>query len=1140
MDQVSYFVLNNLHCPSCVFAIKSALSLELGILPANVHVERISQTITIRHGKSIARGIITRILENVGFELEDDEAHWRRLSGLWFPEPLSSSERRRLHLEVCKACQTDETKTGKRASMVSFTRAMSRKSTVINSAYTEMTDIPEHVSRSPSFIPADFALPNTENLSNENPSNDAETSPPTSSLYTDVMRNSASKVRDSSSTIYNDAFQSSGRLRSSIVYIQSLLSIRRESQVTSEGSEYSEAPAGYHLEFHIGGMTCAACSSTVTSVLEDEPYIKTVHVNFMGNCGAVTLSNKDDVQKVKEAVETLGFSCDLGDITPLGVRKASPESENIRVVRIRIDGMISRYLSLSLIIPSYCPNRVADALSSIPGVIDSTFVSLSNPVSVVRYRPNPPETTLRTLFSALELLKYAPALEKRVSIEEQCRLAHARERRKVLRLFIIAVIIAIPTFVIGIVYMALLPSDSRGVMWWSAPLWGNASRAVIALFFLATPVQFYVAVHFHRRAFHGLTVLWRKGSKVPVWKRFIRFGSMDLLITLGTSVAYFSSFALLIMSALEPPSNTSMNTYFDTTVFLAMFILLGTSYLTSLTSGRNLEAYAKHKAADAVSLLSGLRPMYAILDNAAGEEARISVDMLEIGDLVKVPNGSTPPGDGVIVSGQSKFDESSLTGEARLVHKEVGDSVYVGTINGGSVVTIKLHAIGGSSMLDKIIDVVRQGESNRAPIERFAEVLTGYFVPCVVFTAILTWAIWLSLGLSGVLPSRYLSDVGQGGPPLWSLKFAIAVFVAACPCGIGLAAPTACFVGSGLAAKHGILVRGGGEAFQEASVVDCVVFDKTGTLTQGGEPQVTDCVVLTEDRDRIMAIASELEQGSTHTLALAIRSFCQPTTQCAEIVVEEMEEIGGRGIKSTLVFDGDSVEAIIGNEVWMGEQDASYPPTFSFLDIWKSQGKSVVVMALRSSWSCSSTPERFRVVAFFAISDPLREEAPHVIKQLASQGIATWMISGDNLTTAKAVAAMVGIRIDHVIAGVMPHQKAEKIQWLQKTAGKRARRRWWSFSRPPLSVPESQQSGRSGRRAIVAMVGDGINDAPALTVSDLGIAMGGGSDVALGSAKFILLSSNLMTILTLFDLSKVVFRRIKFNFFWYDFAPRSG
>ena len=551
-------------------------------------------------------------------------------------------------------------------------------------------------------------------------------------------------------------------------------------------------------------------------------------------------------------------------------------------------------------------------------------------------------------------------------------------------------------------------------------------------------------------------------------------------------------------------------------------------------AGRYLEAYTKRKASDAVSMLAGLRPTEAILDTVGSEDERVSTDLLEVGDIVKVPNGSTPPGDGTIISGSGKFDESSLTGESRPAYKDVGDRVYVGTINVGVVVTVKLEAIGGSSMLDRIVDIVRQGQSNRAPIERLADTLTGYFVPVIVLLAILTWVIWLSLGVTSSLPPDYL-DVDEGGWVIWSLQFAIAVFVIACPCGIGLAAPTACYVGSGLAAKYGILVQGGGEAFQEASLVDCVVFDKTGTLTMGGDPKVTESEIFAEDREKTLAIANEMESASTHTLALAIRNFCEQSQSLSkfDLVTGQMEETGGRGIYAEMKMDKEVIEGIIGNEEWMEEHDALYPSNSSqLLERWKSQGKSVVVMATRTTRESENAAEAlFKVVAQFAISDPLRKEAPLVIKELEKQGIATWMISGDNVITAQAVAAMVGIREDHVIAGVLPHEKAERAQWLQKTAPKRRNRKWWNFKRNSIANPELQETGKV-RRAIVAMVGDGINDAPALAVSDLGIAIGSGSDIALGSSKFILLSSNLLTVLTLFDISTKVFRRIKFNFFW--------
>jgi P-type Cu+ transporter len=284
----------------------------------------------------------------------------------------------------------------------------------------------------------------------------------------------------------------------------------------------------------------------------------------------------------------LGFECDLGEIAPLRPLEASPVND-IRLVRIRIDDMFCRYSLLSTVLTfSQCPNTVTEIMQSTPGVIDFTPLTLDDPVIVVRYKPAPPDVTIRSIFAALQTENFKPSLEKRPSIEERSRRLQVREQRHILWRIIASIIIAIPTFVIGIVYMALVPHDSPGAMYWETPIWGDASRDVVCLFFLATPVQFFIADHFHRRALHGVHSLWRRGSRVPIWKRFLRFGSMDLLISLGTSVAYFSSLVLLIISATaDGPSESYSTTFFDTTVFLTMFILLGISF-SDLTNNRPL------------------------------------------------------------------------------------------------------------------------------------------------------------------------------------------------------------------------------------------------------------------------------------------------------------------------------------------------------------------------------------------------------------------------------------------------------------------------------------------------------------------------------------------------------------------------
>ncbi|KAK4690675.1 hypothetical protein P7C71_g6169, partial [Lecanoromycetidae sp. Uapishka_2] len=486
----------------------------------------------------------------------------------------------------------------------------------------------------------------------------------------------------------------------------------------------------------------------------------------------------------------------------------------------------------------------------------------------------------------------------------------------------------------------------------------------------ATPVFFLAADVFHVRAIKEIRALWRKGSRVPRLQRFCRFGSMNLLVSAGTSIAYFASIAVLAIDATTKPSeqSTSTSTYFDSVVLLTFFILCG----------RWLEAYSKAKTGDAVGMLGNLRPREATLVTSPGKtlEAtthnsqdsdekpdqqqailRIDAQLLEIGDVVIVSHGSSPPADGVIVDGLTQFNESSLTGESRAVPKVEGDKVFSGAVNVGDPITVRITEIGGTSMLDQVVAVVREGQTRRAPVERVVDVVTGYFVPVITALAIITFVIWLALGQSGALDKKYLNSE-RGGWPFWSLEFAIAVFVVACPCGIGLAAPTALFVGSGLAASHGILVRGGGEAFQEASNIDAVVFDKTGTLTEGGDLKVTEHEMLAEGDEAQIAwsITKSLEESSSHPLARAILDFASTKSSqpLKTVVITEEPGLGLRGtFTSTSPSGGETTyEAALGNEALIASLTPTPLPltyfTTTTLSTWKSQSKSIAFLALRT------------------------------------------------------------------------------------------------------------------------------------------------------------------------------------------------
>jgi Cu+-exporting ATPase len=871
----------------------------------------------------------------------------------------------------------------------------------------------------------------------------------------------------------------------------------------------------------IQGMTCAACILSINEGVEDIPCLQDVSVSLLTNSATVVFAGpKTNVEEIVERIEDRGFDCDVENIAEVGgaQREDGPVE---RTIMIKITGMDS----------PQCPGRILEILqTSFPGLSIEKTLSIEDPIMTLTYQPKQGIINIRNILSAISCINenYKPTIFHPPTIEERSQAMQRHERRRLLFRLLLSFVVAIPTFLISVVWTSLVPSSNSLRIYFEEKMWaGSNSRVEWALFFLATPVYFFAADVFHVRALKEIHALWSSHSKVPILRRFYRFGSMNLLMSAGTSVAYFPSIAVLGLNARKvESSHGQISTYFDAVVFLTMFIL----------AGRYLEAYSKSKTGDAVTMLGRLRPNEALLVSSnqdsgtssnssqqAGSTANIetvNIDLLEVGDVVRVPHGTSPPADGIIVTGETSFDESPLTGESRPITKTCGDQVFTGTVNMGKPISVRVTETSGASMLDQIVSVVREGQTKRAPVERIADILTGYFVPVITAIAVTTFVVWLGLGQGGVLPVSW-RDIDTGGWPFWALQFAIAVFVGACPCGIALAAPTALFVGSGLAAQHGILVKGGGEAFQEASALDVVVFDKTGTLTEGGNPKVTDYDILALDAEEekiIWAVAQALEESSSHPMAKAIAALSAEQAR-STIIESNIEEVPGRGLKGTFSINTSQgvkeYEAAIGNEIFITSLNTTIPTQSSNkTTTWKSSGKSIALLALRSPSPPSNGEPAFKLSAQFATTDPLRPEAPFVLSSLQAQGLSIWMITGDNPTTAIAVGKQLGIPSTNIIAGVLPQEKAEKIRHLQSTAPRRN-------NKPNVSS-----------RAIVAMVGDGINDSPALVASDAGIAIGSGSDVAISSAKFVLVSSNLYSLLTLITLSRTVFQRVKFNFAW--------
>jgi len=486
--------------------------------------------------------------------------------------------------------------------------------------------------------------------------------------------------------------------------------------------------------------------------------------------------------------------------------------------------------------------------------------------------------------------------------------------------------------------------------------------------------------------------------------------------------------------------------------------------------GKYLETRSKSHTSNAIRQLMQLTPDQATL-LVEGEQKMIPVDEIEVGDFLLVKPGERIPIDGVIVDGRSSIDESMLTGESLPVTKEKNDRVTGGTLNKNGVLTVKAEHVGQDTMLSRIIRMVQQAQGSKAPIAGMADRISLYFVPSVMAFALVTGLAWYFVG---------------GLPFTQALRFFIAVMVIACPCALGLATPTAIMVGTGRGAQLGVLIKSG-TALEMAEKLDAIVFDKTGTLTHG-RPELTDLVLL-DDRfpeNELLTLVASAERNSEHPLAEAIVaeagnrdiSLHQPSS---------FEAIPGRGILAKVLEH----TIILGNQEFIEEQTGTALNTSQInkANTLSEEGKTVLFLAIDES-----------VAAFLGVADRIKDETPATVRQLAGLGIDVIMLTGDNEKTARAIASEAGIR--NIIAQVMPAEKSSRIRELQ------------------------QQGQRVG------MVGDGINDAPALAQADVGIAMGTGIDVAIESGDIVVMKGNLDGVVTAISLSRATMKNIRQNLFW--------
>jgi Cu+-exporting ATPase len=556
-----------------------------------------------------------------------------------------------------------------------------------------------------------------------------------------------------------------------------------------------------------------------------------------------------------------------------------------------------------------------------------------------------------------------------------------------------------------------------------------------------------------------------------------RSPNMDSLIALGTSAAFVYSVYNAVRIARGDFAAVEA-LYFETAGVIITLILLG----------KSLEAVSKGRTSEAIKKLMGLAPATATIVED-GVEREIPIDDVREGDIIVVKPGAKIPADGTVTEGASAVDEAMLTGESMPVDKAAGSPVYAATVNTTGLLHFRATATGEGTALSRIIKLVEDAQGSKAPIAKLADVVSGYFVPIVCVIALVSGAAWFiaTSANPSLLPTGYF-------PLKFALTIFISVLVIACPCALGLATPTAIMVATGKGAEHGILIKGG-EALETAHRIGVIVFDKTGTLTEG-KPRVTDAVTAGDlDADYLLRVCFSAEKGSEHPLGAAIVRHAEERG-LAPLPVEGFSSMTGRGIEARV----DGVPAIIGNRKLMEERGVSLAELEEASDRLASEGKTPMYAALSADGGSGAGESGYRLAGIIAVADVVKPSSRAAIARLRSMGIEVAMISGDNSKTAAAIARQVGI--DRVLAEVLPQDKAEEVRKLQA----------------------------EGRK--VAMVGDGINDAPALAQADIGIAIGSGTDVAMESADIVLMRSDLADVPTALNLSKRTIRNIRQNLFW--------
>jgi P-type Cu+ transporter len=755
------------------------------------------------------------------------------------------------------------------------------------------------------------------------------------------------------------------------------------------------------LRLPVSGMTCANCAMNIERTVKRLDGVMDVSVNFAAEEAQVEY-DPDAVApaRIVEAVEGAGFSVPAGRI------------------EFPVRGMTC----------ANCAMNIERTVKRLDGVMDVS-VNFAAERAAVKYLPD--LVSPESVAEAIRKAGFEPLMDAADSTGEDAEAAaRSAEIRDQTRKFAVGAAFTFPLFVLG------MGRDFALLGPWSHDPWVNW-----LFLFLATPVQFYTGWDFY----------------VGAWKNLRnRTANMDVLVAMGSSMAYFYSVAVMLLPGVDD------HVYFETAAVIVTLIKLG----------KLLEARTKGRAGAAIRKLMELAPPVAMRVREDGREEEVPLERVRAGDLLRVRPGGRVPVDGTVTEGHSAVDESMLTGEPLPVDKAPGDSVVGGTLNRDGVFVFRAERVGKDTALAGIVRLVREAQGTKAPIQALADRVASVFVPVVIVVALLAFAVWWAA-------------TGEFVPAMIRM---VAVLVIACPCSLGLATPTALMAGTGRGAESGVLFRSG-EALERLSRVDTIVLDKTGTLTEG-RPAIAERVRLPEageavpDADALLALAAAAEAGSEHPLGRAIVRGAQEAGLSIP-AAEDFRAAGGRGVTATV--GGRKVR--VGKPEWFADGEVELSSARESLESLRSRGWTVMVTAVDGV-----------VAGLIAVADTLRTESADAVAALHEMGLRTVVLTGDHRITARAIADAVGI--DEVEAEVDPEGKADRVRELQAR----------------------------GRK--VAMVGDGINDAPALAVADVGIAIGTGTDIAIETADVILSAESLWGVPRSVALSRATLRTIRQNLFW--------